>query len=91
MKRFKANRASLRSVFHRASPEIAWIRLSRITNEYRLKPKCLLKFKRGVALAVALNILQFCFTNNNMSFVTRKPNFAYAKTKTQIDCAFFLF
>ena len=33
MQRFKANGASLMSDFHRASAEMAWLRLCRFTNE----------------------------------------------------------
>ena len=33
MKRLKANQASLVSDFHRASPEMTWLRLYGITNE----------------------------------------------------------
>ena len=40
MKRFKANGASLMSDFHRASSEMAWLRLCRITNESAETENC---------------------------------------------------
>ena len=44
------------SDFHRASPEMAWLRLCRITNESTETKKMLFKFKKRVALAVELSI-----------------------------------
>ena len=40
MKRFKANGASLLFDFYRASPEMVWLRLSRITNESTETENC---------------------------------------------------
>ena len=40
MKRLKANGASLMSDFHRASPEMAWLRLCQITNESTETENC---------------------------------------------------
>ena len=40
MKRFKANGASLMPDFHRASPEMAWLRLCQITNESTETENC---------------------------------------------------
>ena len=40
MKRFKANGASLMSDFHRASFEMDWLRLCRITNESTETENC---------------------------------------------------
>ena len=55
MKRFKANEASLVSDFHRASPEMTWLRLYRITNESTEIENCYSSLIR-VALAVELSI-----------------------------------
>ena len=46
MKRFKANGPSLMSDCHRASPEMAWLRLCRITNESIKTKNCYYSFNR---------------------------------------------
>ena len=46
MKRFKANEASLVSDFHRASLEMPWLRLYRITNESTEIENCYLSLNR---------------------------------------------
>ena len=46
MKRFKANRASLMSDFHRASPKMAWLSICRITNESTYIKNCYLSLNR---------------------------------------------
>ena len=58
MKQLKANGASLVSDFHRTSPKMARLRLSRIANKSTETIKMLLKFKQRVALAVELSILE---------------------------------
>ena len=64
MKRFKANGASQMSDFHRVSPEMAWLRLCRITNESIESENLLLQFKQRVALPVELSISQQHFILN---------------------------
>ena len=56
LKGFKANGASLMSDFHRASFEMAWLRLCPITNESPEIENYLFKFKQRVALAVELSL-----------------------------------
>ena len=46
MNRFKANGAGLMSDFHRASPEMAWLRLCGITNESTKTENCYLSLNR---------------------------------------------
>ena len=46
MKRFKANGVSLMSDFYRASLEMAWLRLCRITNESTETENCYQRLNR---------------------------------------------
>ena len=55
MKRLKANEASLMSDFHRASLEMAWLRLCQITNGSTEIENCYSSLNR-VASAMELSI-----------------------------------